>query len=127
MPLDTVPPPPPPPSITSDQPLPPGVDPTDAPYVSLTPAPQHKEKRDSFGSELDSFYSDIAMIEATSTTETKEITPQEIQTENIEVPIKKKKKKVCLLKFNSSFDDLFVYLFIYLFFLSRVNWGKESQ
>ncbi|GLV43659.1 hypothetical protein CBL_07014 [Carabus blaptoides fortunei] len=68
-----------PPSITvsDSQPLPPGVDSPDLPAsVSKSKDTTESDKRtvkDSLGSELDSFYSDIAMLEATSVSGTETV------------------------------------------------------
>lgn len=98
--LEVAPPPPPPPLISVNQPLPPGVDQIEQPYLPIKIALNQKSKglpkenkRDSFGSELDSFYSDIAKIEASSSN----LSDVKVEEKSAEVKqptdsVKKKKK-----------------------------------
>lgn len=109
-------PPPPPPIITvsENQPLPPGVDSPDlSSCASKSKESIESDKstvKDALGSELDSFYSDIAMLEATTVSNTETVKPDvdnvpssPSAVENItvnDVSVKKKKKsKVCSLHF----------------------------
>lgn len=100
--LEATPPPPPPPLISPDQPPPPGVDSIDQSYKvpiknEISNNTNKEKNRDSFGSELDSFYSDIAMIEATTsnveTTQLEKTSLPAIEPTDALNPVIKKKKK----------------------------------
>lgn len=94
--------PPPPPSISDNQPLPPGVDIPELPnFISKKEngtSNSSSEIRDSIGMELDSFYSDLARIEATQGVSTEKVeiesvpSPASIGENSDDVILKKKKK-----------------------------------